>query len=117
MALERLSPFRMGWLLAYFDLPVGLQEERKQASTFRKRLLDQGFLMIQYSVYARPCVTLDSMEKYSRRVRSFAPVNGNVRLMFLTDLQWERTVVILNHDGWQGNREIDPQMPDQMEFW
>ena len=43
----------MGWLMAMFDLPVLLEEERKEAARFRKALLDDGFIMIQYSVYSR----------------------------------------------------------------
>lgn len=48
---KKKSPFRMGWLMAMFDLPVLLEEERKEAARFRKALLDDGFIMIQYSVY------------------------------------------------------------------
>ena len=54
----------MGWLMAMFDLPVILDEERKEAARFRKALLDDGFIMIQYSVYSRPCVSLERMAKY-----------------------------------------------------
>ena len=46
----------MGWLMAMFDLPVMTDKERKMASRFRNDLIDHGFLMIQFSVYARPCV-------------------------------------------------------------
>lgn len=52
----------MGWLMAMFDLPVLLEEERKEAARFRKSLLDDGFIMIQYSVYSRPCVSLEKMK-------------------------------------------------------
>ena len=37
-----------------FDLPVLTDDEQKMASHFRKDLLDSGYLMIQFSVYARP---------------------------------------------------------------
>ena len=58
------SPFSMGWLMAMFDLPVMTQEERKVASRFRNDLLDNGFLMIQFSVYARPCVNFEQLNKH-----------------------------------------------------
>lgn len=45
------SPFSMGWILAMFDLPVVTKKERKVATKFRNDLLDEGFLMIQFSVY------------------------------------------------------------------
>ena len=69
MKFERKSPLRMGWLMAMFDLPVILDEERKEAARFRKALLDDGFIMIQYSVYSRPCVSLERMAKYALRQR------------------------------------------------
>ena len=78
----------MGWLMAMFDLPVLLEEERREATRFRKALLDDGFIMIQYSVYSRPCVSLERMTKYYERVKSYAPTTGDIRLLFFTDRQW-----------------------------
>lgn len=48
-----------------FDLPVMTDKERKAATRFRNDLLDNGYLMIQFSVYARPCVTFEQMEAMS----------------------------------------------------
>lgn len=59
--------------MAMFDLPVLLEEERKEAARFRKALLDDGFIMIQYSVYSRPCVSIERMAKYCERVKKYAP--------------------------------------------
>ena len=39
-----------------FDLPVETSEERKEYRKFRKNLINEGFIMIQYSVYVRVCV-------------------------------------------------------------
>ena len=39
MKYEKKSPFRMGWLMAMFDLPVLLDEERKEASVLEKLCL------------------------------------------------------------------------------
>ena len=33
------SKYRMAWVLVFFDLPVGTQEERRDASNFRKDLI------------------------------------------------------------------------------
>ena len=72
----------MGWIMAMFDLPVLLEEERKEATRFRNALLDDGFIMIQYSVYSRPCVSLERMKKYYERIKSYAPTTGDIRLLF-----------------------------------
>src|SRR5688572_3036734 len=67
------SPFSMGWILAMFDLPVVTKKERKVATRFRNDLLDEGFLMIQFSVYARPCVNFEQLTKHIGIVRKLVP--------------------------------------------
>jgi len=107
----------MGWIMAMFDLPVMTDEERRSATRFRKELLNDGYIMIQFSVYARPCVTYEHIEKHTARINSFAPPAGNVRIIFFTDKQWERSQTIMgpNHD--QGSRRTDASIPKQVEFW
>ncbi|HOX60195.1 MAG TPA: CRISPR-associated endonuclease Cas2 [Verrucomicrobiota bacterium] len=111
------SPFSMGWLVAMFDLPVMTSEERKAASRFRNDLLDSGFLMIQYSVYARPCVNFEQLSKHLDSVQEFVPAAGNVRLLFITDEQWGKSVTVIGPDYNQGRRAKDPRVPNQVEFW
>ena len=81
----------MGWILVMFDLPVLTDTERKMASRFRKDLLDGGYLMIQFSIYARPCVSYEQMDTHIARVKAIMPEAGNVRLMFITDEQWGKS--------------------------
>jgi CRISPR-associated protein Cas2 len=52
------------WVMVMFDLPVGSKEDRKNYSQFRKKLLENGFRIMQYSVYARPCFTDETAETY-----------------------------------------------------
>jgi len=103
----------MGWILAAFDLPVIEAKQRKLAARFRKQLLDDGFVMIQYSIYARPCVTHEAIEKHAKRIADIAPATGNIRLIFITDHQWGKIQTISDPNYF---RE-EPDMPDQMEFW
>ena len=111
MKNKKKSPFRMGWLMAIFDLPVLLEEERKEATRFRKALLDDGFIMIQYSVYSRPCVSLERMTKYYERVKNYAPTTGDIRLLFFTDRQWGMSKLICRKP-----KKIE-KVPDQIEFF
>ena len=111
------SAFRMGWILAMFDLPVLTKPQRQIASRFRVRLRKEGYLMIQYSVYARPCVTVEQMETHADRVRKFAPATGNVRLLFMTDQQWANSQTVIGESFQQKKRVVAPTMPRQIEFW
>lgn len=115
--MEKRTPYRMGWILAIFDLPVKSDSDRRAATKFRKWLLDDGYLMIQYSVYARPCVSYEHLAKHTARIKSEAPRTGFVKVMFFTDKQWELGVNIVGETVDNGNRHIDPEMPAQVLFW
>ena len=106
--------FKMGWLMVCFDLPVLTKQERKRATKFRKFLLDDGYNMIQCSVYARPCVTFARQQTHLRRLELNVPPEGSVRAIFVTRAQWERAYSIMGRPA-----EIKPPetMPTQLQFW
>lgn len=106
--------FKVGWLMVCFDLPVQTKLERKCAMKFRKFLLDDGYLMIQYSVYARPCVTFSRQETHLRRLELHVPPNGSVRAIFVTRAQWERAYSIIGHPAKQSPAE---PFPEQLLLW
>lgn len=103
--------------MAMFDLPVMTEKERKMATRFRNDLVDHGFLMIQFSVYARPCVNFEQLSKHMETIRRIVPEAGNVRLLYITDEQWAKSVTVIGPNYNQGKRAKDPKMPDQVEFW
>lgn len=83
------------WLLVFFDLPVGTKEERVRANRFRNFLKDDGFLMLQFSVYARVCRGEDGAAKHVGRVIASLPSEGSVRALQVTDRQYGRMHVLL----------------------
>jgi len=78
------------WLVTMFDLPVVTPAARKRYTRFRRVLLDAGFMMIQYSVYARYCESEDAAEAKRCIVRSHLPLQGAVRLLSVTDRQFSK---------------------------
>jgi CRISPR-associated protein Cas2 len=106
--------FKMGWLIVAFDLPVGTRKQRKQATDFRQFLLDDGFQMIQFSVYARACVTFARQETHLERIKKQLPPEGNVRALFVTRAQWERSYVIHGSPASQVEAE---DLPEQIQLW
>jgi CRISPR-associated protein Cas2 len=84
------------WMLAMFDLPVDTKKARRRAAQFRKRLKRRGFMMLQYSVYARCFACADAAEGEKRRLRPHVPPGGRVRLMTVTDRQFAKMEV---YDG------------------
>ena len=78
------------WLMVFFDLPVGTKEERRYATRFRNFLKRDGFLMLQFSVYARICRAEEGVDKHLTRVRKNLPPRGSVRTLQVTDKQYAR---------------------------
>ena len=106
--------YKMGWLLVAFDLPVGTKTQRKLAHDFREFLKDDGFLMVQWSVYARACVSFARQETHLERLKKNLPPEGSVRAWFMTRVQWESSFVIHG----QPAIEVPPEgMPEQIQLW
>jgi len=78
------------WLLVFFDLPVDDQAARRAYVRFRKRLLELGFMQLQYSVYGRPFPSEEAMKPHRSAIRQALPPDGEVRLLPVTDKQFGR---------------------------
>jgi CRISPR-associated protein Cas2 len=93
------------WLVAMFDLPVETKENRKDYARFRKTLLKDGFMMLQFSVYARYIPSEEAAEVHRRTVRIAVPPLGQVRLVALTDHQFAKMEVFY------GRKPREPEEP------
>lgn len=83
------------WLFVFFDLPVLTKPERRTATRFRNFLLKDGYMMIQFSVYARICNGQDRVEKHVQRLNTNIPQKGSVRVIQITDKQYERMKILV----------------------
>lgn len=88
MAIERFNEYRIMWVLVFFDLPTETKKERKAYSTFRKRLLEDGFTMFQFSIYLRHCPSAENADVHIRRVKASLPEFGKVGVLRITDKQF-----------------------------
>jgi len=86
---------RILWLFVFFDLPVGTKAERRAATRFRNFLKDDGYMMLQYSVYARVCRGEDAAEKHVARICKQLPSTGSIRALQVTDKQYGRMRLLL----------------------
>ena len=92
-----------------FDMPTITIEDRKNYSKFRDNLIDDGFIMIQYSIYVRICKNQDDITKHINRVKMFTPEKGNIRLLQVTEKQYEQMVMlrgIKNDDEKESNNSM-----------
>lgn len=107
-----LSAYRTMWIIVFFDLPTDTPKARKQYTRFRKDLLEDGFAMMQYSVYYRHCPSKENTGVHLKRIRAYVPPDGEVRVCQFTDKQFERMEVYC------GKRRVrTEEEPAQLEMF
>jgi CRISPR-associated protein Cas2 len=112
MRIVDLSAYRFMWVVVLFDLPVDTAKARHAYAQFRRRLLRDGFTMLQYSVYARHSSSEENALVHIARVQSWVPDDGEVRILTITDKQFERMQIF-----WGKMRKLPPTQPKQLEFF
>jgi CRISPR-associated protein Cas2 len=95
------------WMMVLFDLPVIEKDERKDATNFRNFLLDNGFSMVQYSIYTRVFSGSDACEKYYKMIEGHLPKKGKVDILTITDRQYETIRSYSNKDTIHRKKQFD----------
>ncbi len=100
-----LSSYRAMWNVTMFDLPVDTREARHAYTVFRRFLLRDGFSRLQFSVYGRHCPSEENAAVHVRRIEQNVPPDGQVRILTVTDKQFERMRIF-----W-GKMRSSPEQP------
>ena len=82
-------------MMVFFDLPVVTKAERRAYTVFRRFLLNDGYDMIQYSVYGRILNGSDAEEKHMKRLLANLPPEGSVRVLTVTEKQFASTKILV----------------------
>lgn len=100
------------WLFVFFDLPTETKNDRRNYTKFRKALLQDGFSMLQYSIYTRHCSSRENLEVHQKRLRSYLPPKGEVIMYQLTDKQFGMM------EFFKGKKEEEaPETPQQLTLF
>jgi CRISPR-associated protein Cas2 len=100
------------WAVTMFDLPVDTKKSRRAYAQFRKGLLRDGFTRMQFSVYVRHCPSEENAQVHVNRVERTVPDDGEVRILLLTDKQYERMRIF-----WGKTRKLPAAPPLQLELF
>lgn len=96
--------------LVLFDLPTDTKLNRGNATRFRNYLLNDGFTMLQYSIYSRLCPDRDNANTHLERVKKHAPHEGPIRMLMLTENQFTNMEVICGNKTEQEEYISNEQM-------
>lgn len=112
MDTSRFNAYRNMWVMVLFDLPTEKKVERRAAAQFRKQLLEDGFVMFQFSIYIRFCQSQENTNVHTHRVKRLLPEKGHVGIFAITDKQFGRMEIF---HGIKKKPMIAP--PQQLELF
>lgn len=100
------------WLFVFFDLPTETHQDRKNYTKFREAMLNDGFMMFQFSIYVRHCASRENMEVHLKRIKKSLPPQGKVGIMWITDKQFSMIEL------YEGKKEVQHgPVPQQLEMF
>ena len=80
-------------LILFFDLPVITKEQRKIYIQFRKFLIKNGYIMMQYSVYCKIFANREAAVKHVGVLGKNVPKSGQILLV--TEKQYSKIEIIV----------------------
>ena len=86
--MDRFSEYRIMWIMVFFDLPTETKKDIKIYTDFRKRLIQDGFTMFQFSIYIRHCPSFENATVHIKRVKNILPQKGEIGILCITDKQF-----------------------------
>ena len=87
--MQRLNEYRVMWIMVMYDLPTFTKKDRKIAADFRKKIIQDGFTMFQFSSYIRHCASMENAQVHLKRVKQIVPEKGTIGIISFTDKQFE----------------------------
>ena len=75
-------------ILLFFDLPTDTKRKRKIYSKFRKLLINEGFIMMQESVYTKLALNNSVVNSVKDKIYKNRPPKGIVQMLAITEKQF-----------------------------
>ena len=97
-------------LIVFFDLPTTSKAEKKAYTVFRRFLLNDGYDMLQWSVYGRVVNGMDAEEKHLNRLMANLPPAGSVRSLTVTEKQFASMKMLVGRPRIQEKKLNTDQM-------
>ena len=86
-------------VFVFFDLPVYTKKLRKEYSKFRKYLIQDGFFMLQFSVYTKIARNHDDAGRCIEKVKRNLPKVGSVRVLSVTEKQYASMLLLVGEES------------------
>lgn len=81
--------------IVFFDLPNVYSNDKKNYLLFRKYLLNEGFIMMQESVYSKIVLNSEQANALVKRLKKQAPQKGIIQVLIITEKQYSQIEYII----------------------
>ena len=81
--------------IVFFDLPNIYLKDKRNYLKFRKYLLNEGFIMMQESVYSKIVLNSQQSSLLLERLKKNAPKKGIVQVLTITERQYSQIEYII----------------------
>lgn len=81
--------------IIFFDLPNVYAKDKRNYTLFRKFLINEGFLMLQESVYSKIVLNSIQANLLIEKIKKNAPKKGIIQLMTITEKQYSSIKYII----------------------
>lgn len=81
--------------IVFFDLPNVYARDKRNYLLFRKFLINEGFLMLQESVYSKIVLNSVQANLLFDKIKKNAPKKGIIQLMVITERQYSQIKYII----------------------
>ena len=81
--------------IVFFDLPNIYAKDKRNYNLFRKFLINEGFIMLQESVYSKIVLNSIQANLLTEKIKKNAPKKGLIQLMTITEKQYSQIQYII----------------------
>ena len=82
-------------IIVFFHLPVITAKSRRDYYNFRKYLIKNGYMMMQFSVYCKIFPNREAAVKHVNILKKNVPKEGQIRLLLVTEKQYSKIEIIV----------------------
>lgn len=85
--------------IVFFDLPNIYAKDKRNYLKFRKYLINEGFVMMQESVYSKIILNSQQSTLLIDRIRKNAPSKGLIQVLTITEKQYSQIEYIIGESN------------------
>jgi CRISPR-associated protein Cas2 len=93
-----MGKIRFMRVIVMFDLPTLTSEQKREYRRFRKWLIEDGFVMMQMSIYSKIVLNENSAKLLTKRVDEVKAKEGVIQILVLTEKQYNNIEYVQGED-------------------